>query len=68
MAFHCRDCSYTAKQFPGGACPACGSRNARSQAARPDADAPARSALRPVILVVVWGIFLVLLYRRFSGN
>lgn len=67
MFYQCRDCSHKGKQFPQGACPACGSRNVARIGAREgegeDEKPPGKTGL--VICVVLWISLAIVTAQKF---
>lgn len=64
MSYQCLDCTYTARVFPGGACPGCGSPRIkrlqrRSQHRR-------TRARRPYRMVFAWALWAYLFYLGLS--
>ena len=60
--YQCQDCSFrSAKGFPGGCCPGCGSFNIKKlgQADAEDEKPTARRNLRLVLLILLW-VYLML--------
>ena len=69
MTFQCKACSFKGKQFAGGACPACGSFNIRTLAKPPrEPTVKMRSPFRLAFLAAIWILWIVLVYRQYSGS
>ncbi|MGH1373684.1 MAG: hypothetical protein ACRBBW_16705 [Cellvibrionaceae bacterium] len=65
QGYQCSDCSYKGRQFPQGACPACGSRQvSRLQ------DSENRETKHPRwrlwLLLGLWGYLAFALFNKFS--
>lgn len=67
MPFKCLECSYVGKQFAAGKCPACGSFNVAGPKNAAAAPTRARKPFRLALLVAVWVLFGVVLFRKFLG-
>ena len=60
MSYHCRDCSFSAKQrFPEGRCPACGSFAIESgRTTQQSTESVTASRLRLAIMIGLWGFLI----------
>lgn len=65
MSYQCLDCSFKGKQFPGGSCPACGSRNVkRSQEAVTAQEKKKESKANLIIMIVCWVTLTIVLGKK----
>ncbi len=65
MVFQCRDCSHKGKQFPQGACPACGSRNVARVGGRETEEEKPPGKLGLVICAALWIGLAVVIAQKF---
>ncbi|ARU59093.1 MAG: hypothetical protein MI864_19630 [Pseudomonadales bacterium] len=71
MSYQCGDCSYQGKQFPNGACPACGSRNVSRSGVEQNQPQESEATqlkhkINYIVFVASWvTLALILLYKFF---
>lgn len=64
MIYHCKDCGYRGKKATQGRCPACGSSKIMSDMA--EQDTVKKQPLQLAVLIVLWSVLFVLIYRNLS--
>lgn len=66
--YQCNACKFKGKQFPGGACPGCDSKNISRLTQQPQSnnDTPKSTLKSKLTLIGVWGLFAYALYDLFK--
>lgn len=66
--YQCNVCKFKGKQFPGGACPGCNTKNISRITQKPQLNnnAPKSTLKSKLTLIAVWGLFAYALYDLFK--